>query len=189
MLSELRWHCPSWGCTIPARRPSRATWVLASEVKIRRWEAPGRQPILSYFHIKLCKKTKQCRSVLTKGTKCLSYVYGTERAGTWIVSLHLAHSSLNDGIKASLRRISIPGHHLLSNFLCEPAHFLRQGQNVFVAKLGQAGCVDAVKQTEVKWSVEDLYELSSVHRFIYTPLGEKCVSPLMNQTIKLILWN
>lgn len=48
MLSEFRWHFPSFGCTIPARRPSKATWVLASEVKIRRWEAPGRQPICVY---------------------------------------------------------------------------------------------------------------------------------------------
>lgn len=49
ILSALRWHFPSLGCTIPARRPSRAWWVLASEVKIRRWDAPGRQPICSWF--------------------------------------------------------------------------------------------------------------------------------------------
>lgn len=52
MFSELRWHFPSLGCTIPARRPSRATWVFASEVKIRRCEAPGRHPICSCFPTK-----------------------------------------------------------------------------------------------------------------------------------------
>lgn len=65
-------------------------------------------------------------------------------------SLHLAHSSLDDGIKASLRGISVPGHHLLLHFLREAGHLLRQGQNVFVAKLGQAGGVNAVEETEVK---------------------------------------
>ena len=50
IFSEFRWHIPSLGCTIPARRPSRATWVFASEVKIKRWEAPGRQPICSWIH-------------------------------------------------------------------------------------------------------------------------------------------
>ncbi|TNN67724.1 hypothetical protein EYF80_022040 [Liparis tanakae] len=47
MFSESRWHRPSLGRTMPARRPSRATWVFASEVKMRRWDAPGRQPISS----------------------------------------------------------------------------------------------------------------------------------------------
>lgn len=65
------------------------------------------------------------------------------------LSLHLAHSSLDDGIKASLRGISVPGHHLLLHFLCEAAHLLRQSQNVFVAKLGQAGGVNAVGETEI----------------------------------------
>ena len=65
------------------------------------------------------------------------------------VSLHLAHSSLDDGIKASLWGISVPGHHLLLHFLCEAAHFLRQRQNVLVAKLGQTGGVYAVNQREI----------------------------------------
>lgn len=39
-------------------------------------------------------------------------------------SLYLAHSSLDDGIKASLRGISVPGYHLLLHLLCEAAHFL-----------------------------------------------------------------
>ena len=65
------------------------------------------------------------------------------------LSLHLAHSSLDDGIKASLWGISVPGHHLLLHFLCETTHLLRQRQNVFVAKLGQAGGVDAVSETEI----------------------------------------
>lgn len=65
------------------------------------------------------------------------------------LSLHLAHSSLDDGIKASLRGISVPGHHLLLHFLCEAAHLLCQSQNVFVAKLRQTGCVNAVNETEI----------------------------------------
>lgn len=62
------------------------------------------------------------------------------------VPLHLAHSSLDDGIKASLRGISVPGHHLLLHFLGEAAHLLRQSQHVFVAKLRQAGRVYAVSE-------------------------------------------
>lgn len=68
---------------------------------------------------------------------------------TFSPSLHLAHRSLDDGIKASLRGISVPGHHLLLHFLCEAAHLLRQRQHVFVAKLGQAGCVNAVSKTQM----------------------------------------
>lgn len=62
---------------------------------------------------------------------------------------HLAHSSLDDGIKASLRGVSVPGHHLLLHFLGEATHLLRQGQNMFVAKLWQAGGVDAVKEARI----------------------------------------
>jgi len=72
-----------------------------------------------------------------------------EKVSEW---LHLAHSSLDDGIKASLRGISVPGHHLLLHFLREAAHLLRQGQNVFVAKLRQACGVDAVNETEIQGS-------------------------------------
>ena len=64
-------------------------------------------------------------------------------------SLHLAHSSLDDGIEASLRSVSVPGHHLLLHLLRETTHLLRQGQDVFVAELGQAGGVDAVSETEI----------------------------------------
>ena len=64
------------------------------------------------------------------------------------VCAHLAHSSLYDGIKASFWGISVPGYHLLLHFLCEAAHFLRQRQNVLVAKLGQTGGVNAVNQRE-----------------------------------------
>lgn len=60
--------------------------------------------------------------------------------------LHLAHGSLDDGIKASLRGISVPGHHLLLHFLGEAADLLRQSQDVFVAKLRQAGGVNAVNE-------------------------------------------
>lgn len=69
--------------------------------------------------------------------------------GTCSPCRHLAHSSLDDGIKASLRGVTVPGHHLLLHFLCEATHLLRQGQNVFVAKLWQAGGVDAVKGTQI----------------------------------------
>lgn len=62
------------------------------------------------------------------------------------VFLNLAHSSLNDGIKASFWGIPVPRHHLLPHFLREATHFLRQRQNVFVTKLGQAGCVNAVQK-------------------------------------------
>lgn len=61
---------------------------------------------------------------------------------------NLAHSSLDDSVKASLRGISVPGHHLLLHLLGEAAHLLRQSQNVFVAKLGQAGHVNAVSEVE-----------------------------------------
>lgn len=80
---------------------------------------------------------------------------------TCSLPLHLAHSSLDDGIKASLRGIAVPGHHLLLHFFGEAAHFLRQRQNVFVAKLGQTGVVNAVNQTETSSSV--IY--SSEHLF------------------------
>lgn len=60
------------------------------------------------------------------------------------MTLHLAHSSLDDGIKASLWGISVPGHHLLLHFLCEATHLLRQRQDMFVAELGQTGGVYAV---------------------------------------------
>lgn len=62
-------------------------------------------------------------------------------------SLYLAHSGLDDGIKAPLGGISVPGDHLLLHFLCEAAHLLRQRENVLVAELGQTGGVDAVNQT------------------------------------------
>lgn len=61
---------------------------------------------------------------------------------------NLAHSSLDDSVEASLRGISVPGHHLLLHLLGEAAHLLRQSQNVFVAKLGQAGHVNAVSEVE-----------------------------------------
>lgn len=64
--------------------------------------------------------------------------------------LHLAHSSLDDGIKASLRGISVPGHHLLPHLLCEAPHFLCQREDMFVAKLGQASCVNAVEKKQKK---------------------------------------
>ena len=66
---------------------------------------------------------------------------------------HLAHSSLDDGIKASLWGISVPGHHLLLHFLCEAGYFVRQRQDMFVAKLGQTGGVNAVNQTRISLSV------------------------------------
>lgn len=59
--------------------------------------------------------------------KKLTFVYKVKKrcyASVCRPSLHLAHSSLDDGIKASLRGISVPGHHLLLHFLCEAAHFL-----------------------------------------------------------------
>lgn len=59
--------------------------------------------------------------------------------------LHLAHSSLDDGIKASLRGISVSGHHLLLHLLREAAYFLRQRQDMFVAKLWQTGGINAAK--------------------------------------------
>lgn len=65
-------------------------------------------------------------------------------AQTW----HLADSGLDDGVKASLWGVPVPGHHLLLDFLREAGNFLRQAQDVFVAKLGQAGRVYAVR-TEV----------------------------------------
>lgn len=68
-------------------------------------------------------------------------------AQTW----HLADGSLDDSVEASLWGIPVPGHHLLLDFLCETANFLRQTQDVFVAKLGQAGRVYAVR-TDVRWS-------------------------------------
>lgn len=81
---------------------------------------------------------------MTKETKTVKQSHETVSE-----SLHLAHSSLDDGIEASLRGIAVPGHHLLLHFLCEAAHLLRQGQNVFVAKLGQTGGVNAVNETEI----------------------------------------
>lgn len=144
MFSELRWHRPSLGCTIPARRPSRATWVFASEVKIRRWDAPARQPICSWFpsnHNTMQERSYAWSSYRNAGSSCvwLKRIIMQEKP-----SLYLAHRSLDDGIKASLRGVPVPGHHLLLHFLCEATHFLRQRQNVLVAKLGQTGGVYAI---------------------------------------------
>lgn len=63
---------------------------------------------------------------------------------TCSLPFYLAHSSLDDGIKATLWGISVPGHNLLFDFLCKAADFLRQRQNVFVTKLGQTGGINAV---------------------------------------------
>lgn len=73
--------------------------------------------------------------------------------------LYLAHSSLDDCIKTSLWGISVPGHHLLLHLLREAAHFLRQGQHMFVAKLGQASGINAVNST--KNCYQSLHELLS----------------------------
>ena len=83
-------------------------------------------------------------------------------------SLHLAYGSLDDGIEASLWGISVPGHHLLLHFLREAAHLLRQGQNVFVAKLWQAGGVNAVNEAEnIKSSLELLFDSSFISTSVY----------------------
>lgn len=58
---------------------------------------------------------------------------------------HLANSSLDDGIKASLWGIPVSGHHLLFHLLCEATHLFRQGEDMFVAELRQTGGVDAVE--------------------------------------------
>lgn len=92
------------------------------------------------------RRDKECK------TKSELRVWDSECVCTCSLSLHLAHSSLDDGIKASLWGISVSGHHLLFHFLCEAAHLLRQRQNMFVAKLGQAGGVNAVNETEFNWS-------------------------------------
>lgn len=48
---------------------------------------------------------------------------------------YVAYGCLDDGIKASFRGISVPRYLLLLYFLCEAAHFIRQRQNMSVAKL------------------------------------------------------
>lgn len=74
-----------------------------------------------------------------------SYVCEKGKRVCLCLPLHLAHSSLDDGIKASLRGISVSGHHLLLHLLREAAYFLRQRQDMFVAKLWQTGGINAAK--------------------------------------------
>lgn len=63
---------------------------------------------------------------------------------------YLAHHSLYDGIKSTLRSVSISGHLLLLHFLCEARHLLRQRQDVPVAELSHAHIPYAVDKCENK---------------------------------------
>lgn len=63
---------------------------------------------------------------------------------------HLAHGGLNDGIEASLRGVTVPGHNLLLHLLREATHLLCQRQNVFVSKLRQTGGVYTVDEAGKK---------------------------------------
>lgn len=51
---------------------------------------------------------------------------------------YLAHHSLHDSIKSTLRRISVSRHYLLPHFLCEASYLFCQWQHMFEPELSLA---------------------------------------------------
>lgn len=105
--------------------------------------------IQRYMSLGVCGKHKQVRStwtptdLLLRTVRCKRTTVKIQEAAIFDCVMYfgaseltcLAYSRLDDGIKASFWGVSVPRYLLLLYFLCEAAYFIRQRQDVSVAKL------------------------------------------------------